>query len=706
MNRIEVDEENEKKMKKKFNPPFYDPNRPLKTIRVEGNIHNGIAPFYDLNKPLKTIRVEGNIHNGIPPFYDPSRAVETVRVEENVDNGFPPFYDSNRPLERVRVGDYNSYFDNIPIENAPTPFYDSNRAVERVMVSESNNVQRNKNSHLVAIKPSNRDYNVKIKIEKSIMSQVYKTLKSRFGYTILEIANLIEIELESFRSALYRGNTIPEKAFKKLEEIYGIPIRHTRIVGKNKEIILLKNSDSAELIGIALGDGHISDKSTEMNISLNGVDDPEYLNYVINFLGKIFDISLEDITIDTYYDKKLSLIRFTKLTYLKALIGLGFTPGDKVKNQIDVPSWVFTDISFIKRCLKGLIDTDGTIHINKGYKCFRIVFRNASEPLVESFKRMCNILGISTGSVLHSDVFDKRYSKYYRSYYVNVSAKKDVRNFLNLVQPKKLEYRRKYYGTWLLILENSEIFKIIKKKIELKFPKKSDRKFSKEFSEFLYSIALEYDLKLTDSEFKRVIDNALHYVFCQYSKELGKSLTKLYKELGSRNIILEYLEFYDVFDPTPSPKAIIKFIIKFLKEEKGKEFNEWKKKYKSSSISIDELNGRIKYFPNHLRSFLIKEILNIYYSQKVKQESLIYTKILSNVNNAYLSFLAENKKYCNAYRLYLRELINLVVILTDMLIEDRVKADKFINQSYGFSFSPSTIADIKREVRNALIKIL
>ncbi len=266
-----------------------------------------------------------------------------------------------------------------------------------------------------------------------------------------------------------------------LEELYGLPIPNTRMIGIHKEIILLRDGDSAELIGIWLGDGHVSDKSIELNVSLNGIDDPEYLNYVINFLVYIFDIDIDDITINTYDNKKLSLIRLNKLTYQKALIDLGFTAGNKIKNQIDVPSWIFTDNSFIIRCLKGLIDTDGTITINKSCRCLRISFTNASEPLVESFKKMCNILGIHTGLVSHSKVFDTRYNKYYDSYSVSVSAKKDVREFLDLVQPKKFEYRRKYYGTWLLILENPEIYKLIKKQIELKFPQESDRKFSKEY---------------------------------------------------------------------------------------------------------------------------------------------------------------------------------------------------------------------------------
>ena len=593
--------------------------------------------------------------------------------------------------------------------------------LERVIIFELKNleIRLQKNSNLIlessesknqrkifninkfeSIKLIAKNYDVKIKIEKNLISQIYNNLKSRFGYTILEIANLTEIELETFRSALYRGNTIPEKAFKKLEELYGRPIPNTRMIGKHKEIVLLRDSDSAEFIGIWLGDGHVSNKSIEMNVSLNGIDDPEYLIYVINFLVNIFDIDIDDISIDTYDNKKLSFIRLNKLAFQKALIDLGFTAGDKIENQIHVPSWIFTDKSFIIRCLRGLIDTDGTITINKSCRCFRISFPNGSKPLVESFKKMCNILGIHTGLVSHSKVFDTRYNKYYDSYSVSVSAKKDVREFFDLVQPKKLEYRRKYYYTWLLILENSEIYKLIKKKIEYKFPQESDRKFSKEYSEFLYSIALEYGLRLIDREFDRVINKSMAYIRCQYSEELGEFLSSLYKELGSRNIVHEFLEFYDLLDVIPNPEAISNFITKYLKEVKGIDFNKWREPYYFPKISFDESDEKMKFFPNKLRSFLIRKIFEFYNYKDIRQESVIYSILLDNVENSYLDFLMENNKYNNAYRSYLKELNTLVIILIEMVINNHIRSDIFIKEYYKFSFSASTISHIKKEVKN------
>ena len=133
---------------------------------------------------------------------------------------------------------------------------------------------------------------------------------------------------------------------------------------------------------------------------------------------------------------------------------------------------------------------------------------------------------------------------------------------------------------------------------------------------------------------------------------------------------------------------------------KKPDFNKWRSRYYFSSISIDELNGKVKYFPNKLRSLLIRKIFEIYKYKKIEQQSLIYTTLLNSCENSYLVFLMENRKYNNAYINYLKELVTLVIVLIEMIIENRVKSDKFIHQNYEFSFSPSTIANIKKEVKN------
>ena len=69
--------------------------------------------------------------------------------------------------------------------------------------------------------------------------------------------------------------------------------------------------------------------------------------------------------------------------------------GNKIKQQIDIPQWIYSRISFQKACMRGLMDTDGCIfserHKIKGkLYCYpRLSLVSASAPLRQS---VCSIL--------------------------------------------------------------------------------------------------------------------------------------------------------------------------------------------------------------------------------------------------------------------------------------------------------------------------
>jgi len=165
---------------------------------------------------------------------------------------------------------------------------------------------------------------------------------------------------------------------------------------------MILTEDISELIGIILGDGHISfDKikhSYLFSIYLNGIDEEKYLNYVRNFLLKIFKkepIEKWERDKPSAKDdaKGVSLTLYGK-EIVKQLLELGLISGNKVKNQVGVPSCVFSSENFIIRCLKGLFDTDGSIFLNKSRKSIYLSFSNGSMNLVEGFIKLCKKIGI------------------------------------------------------------------------------------------------------------------------------------------------------------------------------------------------------------------------------------------------------------------------------------------------------------------------
>ena len=40
----------------------------------------------------------------------------------------------------------------------------------------------------------------------------------------------------------------------------------------------------------------------------------------------------------------------------------GFKPGNKIKNKLRIPSWIKNNRKFLKACLRGLYDTDGSVY--------------------------------------------------------------------------------------------------------------------------------------------------------------------------------------------------------------------------------------------------------------------------------------------------------------------------------------------------------
>jgi hypothetical protein len=102
---------------------------------------------------------------------------------------------------------------------------------------------------------------------------------------------------------------------------------------------------------------------------------------------------------------------------------LGLQTGTKKRNQVNTPKWIKEKSNMMHSCLRGLIDTDGTVYTQSVDNRTIIQFKNYSEPLVEDFSYMRRELGISTSSSGEK--------------VVQIANKDDVENFLTATQPIK-----------------------------------------------------------------------------------------------------------------------------------------------------------------------------------------------------------------------------------------------------------------------------
>lgn len=171
----------------------------------------------------------------------------------------------------------------------------------------------------------------------------------------------------------------------------GFKIRKTIVQPKRSALL-------AELIGIVLGDGSISEH--QVTISMNSKTDGPYGNSIKKLISDLFGIS------STLKIRKKNTLQVTVSgkNLVEFLLKCGLKRGDKVVQQVDVPKWIFEDKKFIKGCLRGLIDTDGGIyyhnHTTKGikYRHIGLCFTSRSLPLLKSAEKMFLAVGIHAKS--------------------------------------------------------------------------------------------------------------------------------------------------------------------------------------------------------------------------------------------------------------------------------------------------------------------
>jgi intein/homing endonuclease len=102
--------------------------------------------------------------------------------------------------------------------------------------------------------------------------------------------------------------------------------------------------------------------------------------------------------------------------------------GDKVREQVGVPKWIFENQQYITAFLRGFFDTDGSVYrLRHG---IQVSFSNKSIPLLFSLQSMLRTLGYSPSAV-----------SAFRVYLTRVS---DVRRFFREVKPSNAKHQRRF----------------------------------------------------------------------------------------------------------------------------------------------------------------------------------------------------------------------------------------------------------------------
>lgn len=226
------------------------------------------------------------------------------------------------------------------------------------------------------------------------------------------------------------------------------PERHFAAVNRKGILKPALSPLLAEFVGIALGDGGITRYQT--TVSLNSSTDSEYIEHILYLFDVLFGLS----AFVKYRAGNSCYIKASSVELSEFLVSIGLCVGDKIRNQVDIPSWIFDNKEeYMKGCIRELIDTDGNV-ARKNYHAktlaMQISFRNESQPLLWSARKILMQLGFAP-------------SKITKSHHIHLTRKEDIKKYIidiGFSNPKhvhRIQNLYKQFGRGARVVEGSRL---------------------------------------------------------------------------------------------------------------------------------------------------------------------------------------------------------------------------------------------------------
>ena len=286
---------------------------------------------------------------------------------------------------------------------------------------------------------------MKVKLKRGYQKKLINLAKGRRNLTWKELSKILHLnEMYIANELKNEKRLISEEAYyhlcnlshqnydkyieEKLDNNWGRAkggLNSTR-----KEVLLIKekSKELAELIGIILGDGNIWIKKGGyyyLTIVGDAKKDRNYLlKYVKPLVKKLFKKEMH--TREHRTNNELFLYIGSK-DIVFTLMQFGLKSGDKVKNNVGIPSWIFDSNEHVVACVRGLIDTDGSVCPITGRDYPYIWFSSAIPNLMEDFSKAMKQLGIKTSKW---NIKQKRASDIY------IGSKEMIRKYLKTISFK------------------------------------------------------------------------------------------------------------------------------------------------------------------------------------------------------------------------------------------------------------------------------
>lgn len=210
-------------------------------------------------------------------------------------------------------------------------------------------------------------------------------------------------------------------------------VRHFVALNVQHKMNLKQNADLAELIGIILGDGNLGIYPKYKNGINTGKSRCQYLRIYCNINEKQYAKNLKDILIKVFKKKPYVYKRikegelYLEISKKDLDKELKIKIGDKIKNQITLPQWIFSQDKYLVACLKGLFDTDGCCY-KTGKKYLIVNFTNKNAKLLNQIYKGLKQLNFHPYKITGRGI--------------ELGRQLEIKNFFSIIAPRNRKHYR------------------------------------------------------------------------------------------------------------------------------------------------------------------------------------------------------------------------------------------------------------------------
>lgn len=263
--------------------------------------------------------------------------------------------------------------------------------------------------------------------------------KGRYGKAWREMADALGVKRHCLNDWVFEGSLIPENVFIEIDRDgeyrkYVIEVLPENWGKKKNGAILCArfnkprpckllghNEEFAELFGIMLGDGNVTAyvngraQVYQVSVATGRKNEEAYARgFVAPLMSKLSGLDCKIILKGNVIYSWINSRKF-----VEELGRNGLPHGDKIKNKLRIPEWIFSKEEYLRACIRGLVDTDGSVYrlSNQDPHLGRISFKNFNPYLLEDVRNGLIKLGFHPSKIIYKNIHLTRKAdlvKYYK----------------------------------------------------------------------------------------------------------------------------------------------------------------------------------------------------------------------------------------------------------------------------------------------------